>query len=332
MPRPATSTTSLAHITEDMDNRSKMMQKRMQKLETARAGHRAAHALWPRRGAHRPGGLGLDLRRAARGGRPAGWARHAWCTFATCGPSRQRPPPEALHGGKLVVVENNYTGQFKRLLQSETCIQVDHTILRYDGRAFSPEGCPGRPEGGSIAWQSLRRTMQAPCKPTWCPGCGDFGILNAVKQGLVKAGLAPHEVLIVSGIGCGSKLPDYANVNGFMTLHGRPVPVATGAKLANHGLKVITVHGDGDCMGLGMGHFIHTARRNLDIVDMIQNNQIYGLTKGQYSPTSDPGFITSTSPDGAIEMAANPLALALAAGGDLYGPGLCRRHQGPGRP
>jgi 2-oxoglutarate ferredoxin oxidoreductase subunit beta len=159
-------------------------------------------------------------------------------------------------------------------------------------------------------------------KPTWCPGCGDFGILNAVKQGLVEAELAPHEVLVVSGIGCGSKLPDYANVNGFMTLHGRPLPIATGAKLANHGLKVITVHGDGDSMGLGMGHFIHTARRNLDITDLIQNNQIYGLTKGQYSPTSDAGFITKTSPDGSFEMAANPVALSLAAGATFIARGF----------
>ena len=159
-------------------------------------------------------------------------------------------------------------------------------------------------------------------KPTWCPGCGDYGILVAVKQGLVLAGLAPHQVLVVSGIGCGSKLPDYATVNGFMTLHGRPVAVATGAKLANHGLKVVTVHGDGDSMGLGMGHFIHTARRNLDIVDLIQNNQIYGLTKGQYSPTSDPGFVTKTSPDGSIEMAANPVALALAAGATFIARGF----------
>jgi 2-oxoglutarate ferredoxin oxidoreductase subunit beta len=161
-----------------------------------------------------------------------------------------------------------------------------------------------------------------PVKPTWCPGCGDFGILNAVKRGLVQAGVAPHEVLVVSGIGCGSKLPDYANVNGLMTLHGRPVPVATGAKLGNHSLKVVTVHGDGDSMGLGMGHFIHTARRNLDITDLIQNNQIYGLTKGQYSPTSDPGSITKTSPDGSFEMAANPLALALAAGATFVSRGF----------
>jgi 2-oxoglutarate/2-oxoacid ferredoxin oxidoreductase subunit beta len=162
----------------------------------------------------------------------------------------------------------------------------------------------------------------SPVKPTWCPGCGDYGILAAVKQALVQVGLAPHEVLIVTGIGCGSKLPDYAHVNGILTLHGRPLPVATGIRLANHGLKVITVHGDGDSMGLGMGHFIHTARRNLEIVDLIQNNQIYGLTKGQYSPTSDPGFVTSTSPEGALETAANPAALALAAGGTFVARGF----------
>jgi len=162
----------------------------------------------------------------------------------------------------------------------------------------------------------------SPVKPTWCPGCGDYGILTAVKQALVQVGLAPHEVLIVSGIGCGSKLPDYARVNGFMTLHGRPLPVATGARLANHGLTVMTVHGDGDSMGLGMGHFIHTARRNLEIVDLIQNNQIYGLTKGQYSPTSDPGFVTSTSLEGALETAAIPTALALVAGGTFIARGF----------
>jgi 2-oxoglutarate ferredoxin oxidoreductase subunit beta len=159
-------------------------------------------------------------------------------------------------------------------------------------------------------------------RPTWCPGCGDYGILAAVKQGLARVGLAPNQVLLVSGIGCGSKLPDYTTANGFMTLHGRPLPVATGAHLANHGLSVITVHGDGDGMGLGMGHFVHTARRNLDIVDILQNNQIYGLTKGQYSPTSDPGFVTSTSRDGSIEMTAHPLTLALAAGGTFLARGF----------
>jgi len=159
-------------------------------------------------------------------------------------------------------------------------------------------------------------------KPTWCPGCGDFGILAAVKAALVQVGLAPHQVLIVTGIGCGSKLPDYLRVSGILTLHGRPLPVATGARLANHSLKVLVVHGDGDGMGLGMGHFIHTARRNMEIVDIIQDNQIYGLTKGQYSPTSDPGFVTTTSPEGAIETSAHPTVLALAAGGTFVARGF----------
>jgi 2-oxoglutarate/2-oxoacid ferredoxin oxidoreductase subunit beta len=162
----------------------------------------------------------------------------------------------------------------------------------------------------------------SPVRPTWCPGCGDFGIHAAIKQALADVGLAPHEVFLVGGIGCGSKLPDYTYANGFMTLHGRPLPVATGAKLANHSLKVIAIHGDGDSMGLGMGHFIHTARRNIGIVDLIQNNQIYGLTKGQYSPTSDSGFVTSTSPDGAIERAANPVALAITAGATFVARGF----------
>ncbi len=159
-------------------------------------------------------------------------------------------------------------------------------------------------------------------KPTWCPGCGDFGILAAVKQALVQAGLAPHEVLVVSGIGCGSKLPDYAHLNGLMTLHGRAVPVATGARLVNPGLKVVVVHGDGDGMGLGMGHFVHAARRNVEIVDLLQNNQIYGLTKGQYSPTSDPGFVTSTSPSGALELPVTPTALAVTAGATFVARGF----------
>jgi 2-oxoglutarate ferredoxin oxidoreductase subunit beta len=166
------------------------------------------------------------------------------------------------------------------------------------------------------------KDFASPVKPTWCPGCGDYGIHAALKQALAQVGLAPHQVLLIGGIGCGSKLPDYTQANGFMTLHGRTLPVATGARLANHGLKVITVHGDGDGMGLGMGHFVHTARRNIGIVDLLQNNQIYGLTKGQYSPTSDAGFVTSTSPDGAFETAANPVALALTAGGTFIARGF----------
>jgi 2-oxoglutarate ferredoxin oxidoreductase subunit beta len=148
----------------------------------------------------------------------------------------------------------------------------------------------------------------------WCPGCGDFSVLRALKLALAELRVQPHEALLVSGIGCGSKLPDFMHINSIMTLHGRPLAVATGAKLANPELHVIVVNGDGDSYGIGGNHFVHTCRRNPDITQVVENNQIYGLTKGQYSPTSDKGFVTSTSPDGAIEMAFNPVAMALAAG------------------
>ena len=149
---------------------------------------------------------------------------------------------------------------------------------------------------------------------TWCPGCGDFSVLRALKRALVAESIQPHEALVVSGIGCGSKLPDYMHSNGFMTLHGRPLAVATGAHLANPDLKVIVVNGDGDSYGIGGNHFVHTRRRNPNITHIVENNAIYGLTKGQYSPTSHHGVVTTTSPEGSIEMAFNPIAIALAAG------------------
>ena len=158
------------------------------------------------------------------------------------------------------------------------------------------------------------KDFASPVRPTWCPGCGNFGIWNALKRALARLDLAPHQVMIVGGIGCGSKLPDYTRANGYMSLHGRTVPVASGMKLANHGLKVICTHGDGDGYGEGLGHMLHAARRNLGIVDVVQDNRIYGLTKGQYSPTTEQGRVTKTSPQGAIELPVNPLALALAAG------------------
>jgi 2-oxoglutarate ferredoxin oxidoreductase subunit beta len=166
------------------------------------------------------------------------------------------------------------------------------------------------------------KDFQSPVRPTWCPGCGNHGIWNALKMALVGLDLSPHEVLLVSGIGCGSKLPDYTRANGYQSIHGRAVPVATGAKLANHALKVIAVHGDGDGYGMGMGHFVHAARRNIDITDVLQNNQIYGLTKGQYSPTSELGTKSKTSPEGAIEHPVNPLAIAIAAGATFVSRGF----------
>lgn len=159
-------------------------------------------------------------------------------------------------------------------------------------------------------------------KPTWCPGCGDYGILNAIRHTLAELEIAPHDALVVSGIGCGSKLPDYMHVNGMMTLHGRPLAVATGAKLANHALTVLVVDGDGDAYGIGGNHFIHTARRNPDITHIVENNQIYALTKGQYSPTTPQGRVTTTSPEGVIERALNPVGLALTMGATFVARGF----------
>ncbi len=159
-------------------------------------------------------------------------------------------------------------------------------------------------------------------KSTWCPGCGDFGILAAIKQALPGIGVAPHQVMLVSGIGCGSKLPHYMRANGFNSLHGRALPVAQGIKLANHALKVIAVTGDGDGYGIGMGHFMHLARRNVDITHIVENNQVYGLTKGQYSPTSERGYISSFSPEGALEYAVNPILLAVAGGATFVARGF----------
>ncbi|MBI2584123.1 MAG: 2-oxoacid:ferredoxin oxidoreductase subunit beta [Candidatus Aenigmarchaeota archaeon] len=151
-------------------------------------------------------------------------------------------------------------------------------------------------------------------QPAWCGGCGDFGILNTLKMALSELGEERHNILIVTGIGCGSKCNHFIHTYGFEGLHGRPLPVATGAKLANPKLKVIVVAGDGDTYGIGGNHFLHSMRRNLDITLIVENNQVYGLTKGQVSPTSKKGTPSPSTPSGVIEEAINPMALAIAAG------------------
>ena len=158
------------------------------------------------------------------------------------------------------------------------------------------------------------KLFDATTENTWCAGCGDFAILKALKLTLADLGIETHQALLVSGIGCGSKLPDYMTINGYMGIHGRPLPIATAAKLANPDLNVIVVNGDGDSYGIGGNHFVQSCRRNPNLTHIVENNQIYGLTKGQYSPTSDKGFVTTTSTDGSIETAFNPMAVALAAG------------------
>jgi 2-oxoglutarate/2-oxoacid ferredoxin oxidoreductase subunit beta len=150
--------------------------------------------------------------------------------------------------------------------------------------------------------------------PDWCPGCGDFGVLAALQKALVDLQIQPHDVLTISGIGCSSNLPGYINTYGMHTLHGRALAVATGAKLANHELTVVVTGGDGDGFGIGGNHFIHTMRRNVDLLYLAMDNQIYGLTTGQTSPTSRVGMKTKSAPHGNIEAPINPIALALAAG------------------
>jgi len=150
--------------------------------------------------------------------------------------------------------------------------------------------------------------------PDWCPGCGDFGVLHSLKQAIVELGLYPHEVLTVSGIGCSSNLPGYINTYGMHTLHGRAIAVATGAQLANHELKVIVTGGDGDGYGIGANHLLHAMRRNVDVTYLVMDNQIYGLTTGQLSPTSIKGMKTKSTPLGSVENPINPIPLAIAAG------------------
>ncbi len=148
----------------------------------------------------------------------------------------------------------------------------------------------------------------------WCPGCGNFGILNAVKKALEATGKQKHEVVLVSGIGQAAKLPHQVDVNVFNGLHGRALPAAAAIKMANPGLTVVVTSGDGDIYGEGGNHFIHNVRRNVDIALFVHDNQVYGLTKGQPSPTSDAGWTGSLQRSGVISGPFPPLAVALALG------------------
>ena len=157
---------------------------------------------------------------------------------------------------------------------------------------------------------------------TWCPGCGNFLIMRALKMALVELDIAPHEVLLVSGIGQAAKLPHYMKGNVINGLHGRTLSYATGAKIANHDLFVIANSGDGDLYGEGGNHFLHTIRRNPNITVIAHNNQVYGLTKGQASPTSDLGFVTKLQTEGVILSPFNPIAMSIAANASFVSRGF----------
>src|SRR5580658_3151956 len=151
-------------------------------------------------------------------------------------------------------------------------------------------------------------------KPTWCPGCGDFGVVAAIEMAVKRLQIPSHQTVIVSGIGCSSNLPHFLSSYGFHGIHGRSLPIAEGVRWANHGLTVLATGGDGDGFGIGAGHFIHTMRRNVDMTYVTMDNQVYGLTTGQASPTSMMGQKTKSTPAGVIENPIDPISLALAAG------------------
>ena len=161
------------------------------------------------------------------------------------------------------------------------------------------------------------KTRDIVVDPDWCPGCGDFGVLKGLKKGSIDHELQeiePHNLFVASGIGCSSNLPGFINAYGVHGLHGRSLPLATGVKIANEKMNVVITGGDGDGYGIGVGHFIHSMRRNLDLTYVVMNNQIYGLTTGQASATSPLGLKTKSTPQGNQEKELNPLALALVSG------------------
>jgi len=166
------------------------------------------------------------------------------------------------------------------------------------------------------------KEFRSEIKPDWCPGCGDFAVLAGLQQAMAKMGERPENFAVVSGIGCSSNIPGYLSTYGFHGIHGRSVAVASGVKLGNPSLHVVAAGGDGDGYGIGVGHFIHAMRRNLDITYIVMDNQTYGLTTGQASPTSMKGHKTKSSPDGTYENPINPIALALAAGATYVSRGF----------
>src|SRR5438477_10014398 len=164
--------------------------------------------------------------------------------------------------------------------------------------------------------------MKGRVDPDWCPGCGDFGVLAAVQKALIELQIPNHNVMTISGIGCSSNLPGYLNTYGMHTLHGRALAVAAGVALANHEMKVVVTGGDGDGYGIGGNHFLHTIRRNVDLTYIVMDNQVYGLTTGQISPTSITGMKTKSTPFGSVENSINPIPLAIATGATYVARGF----------
>lgn len=168
----------------------------------------------------------------------------------------------------------------------------------------------------------MKDQLETRIKPIWCPGCGNHVILSAFKRAIIELGIKREKIVVVSGIGCHGRISDYINVNSFHTIHGRVLPLALGIKLANKELIVVGFSGDGDAYAIGLEHLPHAAKKNVDIKFFVHNNMVYGLTKGQTSPTSPKGFITKSTPYGSPEEPLNPIALALISGATFVARGF----------
>ncbi|MBM3853169.1 MAG: 2-oxoacid:ferredoxin oxidoreductase subunit beta [Verrucomicrobia bacterium] len=177
-------------------------------------------------------------------------------------------------------------------------------------------GCP--PTVETYTAKDFRSTL----KPIWCPGCGDYGVVTALYRALAAIGRPPHEIAFISGIGCSSRIPGYTTAYGFNSVHGRALPIAQGIKMANPNLLVLVAGGDGDGFSIGGGHVPHAIRRNIDLTYIVMDNHIYGLTKGQLSPTTPRGAKTSTSTHGSMEDPVNPLLYVLAYGAGFVAQGV----------
>lgn len=179
------------------------------------------------------------------------------------------------------------------------------------------------PANGSHCVRALSATeFSSGARPIWCPGCGDYGVLAALEQGLATLGRPPNEVVLVSGIGCSSRLPGYMSCFGFHGVHGRALPAATGVKIARPELEVIAVGGDGDGFSIGGNHFIHACRRNIDMLYLVMDNRVYGMTKGQPSPTTEPDWDSELVPGGTRTRSFNPVAVAITAGASFVARGF----------
>ena len=178
--------------------------------------------------------------------------------------------------------------------------------------------CMSSPQGGNEGGRVWTATDYKKGQPRWCPGCGDHFFLASLHKAMAEIGVAPHNVAVISGIGCSSRLPHYMNTYGMNTIHGRAAAIATGCKVANPELSVWQVSGDGDGLAIGGNHFIHANRRNINLNMILLNNRIYGLTKGQYSPTSPRGFVSKSSPYGTVEDPFRPAELCFGARGRFF--------------